>query len=387
MEGAFPAPPTTTTQQHEEIQRRADVASQMRGCDETASFDRVTEEPGDDPPFRQVDQQFVLFSLSHVAMPPIARDPTSPGIRFYGLFETRNDARAYAGEVAQADPTCSLLITPTHTWDVAAKSLDRHKDVVYKRQKHERIALAHATLRQAGAAEFRANVAQARTGSNDVPNEDSVVADEARAVRKALHETEWARKLQDGRRAPARLPGTLAIEGQRYMVVTFAKDVSPEVVAGDDDPEFAFMVLAAFDTEAQCNRYVRNVAAEVVQDHALDVVACRQWLHPEAVELEDNVGTVYRQKELTEVMQRKKQDVGEVARYKRDQERIGTPVVMTDIDVETPVDRPMPTRLPVADSDPATGPARITFEADLFGADEYAGSLVAEANELFAHAP
>jgi hypothetical protein len=378
--------PSTTTQQQLEIMRRQDAAAHVRGCDEQSSFDRV-EDQGEDPPFKASDQQWVLYSLSHVAMPPMARDPSNPAVRIYGLFESHEDANEYATELHVADPACCILLSTTHEWHVAAKSSERHSDLQYKSQKLQRIAKAHAELRVASTTEFRRNVDEGQTGGQDLPTEDTLVNENTRERRRAQHDDTWEELQRDGKKATNRLPGSLVIEGQRHAVCCFAKDVTPEVVSGEDDPEFAFMVLAAFDTESQCDRYVRNVAAERIQDQALDVITLRRWIFPEHPDLEENVAVVYRHKELTEVMQRKKADVGEVERFKREQERIGRPVEIKDIITETTyeggdeetdeVTGPTIEEVPDEVTEPAQqalipqGETTVhEFEADLFGEEE-----------------
>ena len=348
--------PTTTTQQHEEIQRRADAAADLRGCDEHSSFERVTDADELDPPFQAADQRWVVYGLSHVGMPPIASDPSNPGVRIYGLLSSKQEALEYAAELGAADKTSCLLVGPTHDWEVAVKSVERARDPAYKASKKRRIAEAHALLRAASTAEFRSNVEAAKTGGHELATEDTVVSTAARERRRAERGDAFERLQRDGTQAGTRVPGAATIEGQRHAVCCFVKDVSPEVVAGDDDPEFCFMVLAAFDTKKECDRYVRNVAADRIQEHALDVVDLRRWLYPEHPDLEEKVSIVYRHKELTEVMQRKKADVGEVDRFKREQERIGRPVEIRDI----PAD-PVSYEQPLED--------RVPFAAELFGAE------------------
>jgi hypothetical protein len=358
-ESELEPPPATTTSQLAEIERRSQAASEMQACDEKASFDRVDDAPGGDPPFRSPDQRFVLYSISHARMPPIARDPTSPGLRFYAIMESRAECRAFAAEVAAADPSCSLLITDTHRWDIAVSGPDRLTDPHYKPAKIRRIAEAHALIRNKNTSEFRDNVASHRTGGKEGINEDSAVSEETREVRRVLHQSTWDAKVRDGHPAPTRLPASLSIEDQRYVVVAFMRDLSEEVVEGDEDPEPAFMVLAAFESESECNRYVRNVAADEIQDHDLDVVTMRKWIHPEAGGLSAEVSTVYRHRELTEIMTQHKKDASTVAQFKKEQTKLGNPVEIHDIGAEGE-DQP-----------------KLVFEAELFGEDEAAASQAA----------
>lgn len=329
----LPLPPATTTSQHAEIERRARAANELRSCDEKSTFDRVEAE-GPDPPFRSVEQRFLLYSVSHAAMPPIAKDPTNPGLRFYALLPTREECRDHAAEVQAVDPTCSLLVTDTHRWDIAIREPGRLADPDYKPGKIRRIAEAHAALRATTTDEFRTNVSKRETGSKDTVHEEKVVTEETREVRRALHEGRWEQTVKTGRRAKTRLPGTLLIHEQRFAVVAFMHDLSPEVVEGDDDPEPAFMVLAAFAAKEECNRYIRNVAADHIEDHDMDVVDMCQWLHPEHVGLSEQVSTVYRHKELTEIMTQHKKDASDVGRFKREQEALGRPVEIKDIEPE-----------------------------------------------------
>ncbi len=350
QQSELPLPPATTTSQHAEIERRARAANELCSCDEKSTFDRVDGD-GPDPPFRSADQRFLLYGVSHAGMPPIAKDPTNPGVRFFALLPTREECHDHAAEVQAVDPTCSLLITDTHRWDIAVREPARLTDPHYKEGKIRRIAEAHATLRASNTSEFRSNVKDHKTGGKETTNEETVVSDEMREVRRALHESRWEPLVKNGRRAKTRLPGTLVLDEQRFAVVSFMHDLSPEVVEGDDDPEPAFMVLAAFHSKDECRRYICNVAADHIEDHDMDVVDMCQWLHPETVGLSEQVSTVYRHKELTEIMSQHKKDACDVDRFKQEQEKMGRPVEIKDIGAE------------------GEGQA-ITFEAELFGAAE-----------------
>lgn len=333
---AMPKPTASLTPNIEEIDRRAAAASESVDGRQ-ATFDRV-EAAGADPPFELPDQKVVVYSVSHVGFPPIAKDPHNPAVRLYGLFETPEDARAYAGEVAAADPTCSVLLGAAHSWILAAKEPGRYVDAAYTRDKLERIAREHAALRARSTAEFEENRREQRTGGSELATEETIVPPAARETRTEKHARRLRELEEEGRRASLRLPGTLTVEGQAFAVVSFVKDITPEVQEGRDDPEFAMRVYAAFATEADADRYVRNVAADLVTDHALDVVAMRRWLYPEDNSLEDEVSVVYRQSELTNVMQRRAAEKGEVARFRASRAKEGDAVEITDIDPDNSID-------------------------------------------------
>ena len=81
------------TQHHAEIRRRADLVHE--GGVNPGVFERAD---GDGPQFEfvQPDQSWVLFSVSHARMCPLALDPRNPAVRIYGAFDTREAAVAHS---------------------------------------------------------------------------------------------------------------------------------------------------------------------------------------------------------------------------------------------------------------------------------------------------
>jgi hypothetical protein len=264
---------------------------------------------------------YMIYSLSHTNIPPICKDPNNPAIRFYGGLQTIEECRSYVEEVRSADPNVSLFIGQTQKWIVACSTPARNANGQYIQDKLCAIATAHIELRKLANADFKANMERVdEAGTAGIGNEECAVSPDAKNRRREAH------SIAEYKPSGSRLPSALCMDGQDFAVVAFSKDVTAPVVNGSDDPEPAFMYLASFPTEADCDRYVRNVAADHLTDQALDVVSMRKWIF-----LEDNVGVIYRHDELTNFMRQKKTDASNVDTFRHEQALEGDVVDIQDL--------------------------------------------------------
>lgn len=313
-----------------EIQRRANVA--RSGTAGSSSFERAQGPgSGDDPPFRLPSQRWVLFSLSHVAMPPVAANPALPALRVYGCYEHREDALSHASCIAAEDAACCLMVSQTHEWVVAAKCAARATDAALCAAKVERLLRRYALSIEERRAEFEANRQQKLSTAGEaaaaVPRLEDEIAkgcergglDEEEAdpdappeiglaARAEAPHDELAPHLLGKRRCTGYVSRAAEVSGQSFMCASFVQDSEEP-----GEPEFLFRVYACFGTEAEADAYVRNVAANEVTDHDIDVVSLCQWIFPTDPNL--NVRVEYRSAELTRIMENNRKQPADVKRY------------------------------------------------------------------------
>jgi hypothetical protein len=283
---------------HVEIQRRVAVADS--GVSGVATFARVAG-IGDDPPLRDPDQRWVLFSVSHEGVPPCALDRMRPALRVYGCFPDQDEARRMADVVAAQDPDCCLQLNRTHEWILACRTLPRLGDAVEVAAKTERLLRAHLTAQALRKDEFDDKVrAMQDDHSGDRPLRETTESDDedesgtTKAAKEVEADAEAPALPPGGRRALTALPACCDVSGQGVVAMSMVADTEePEA------PEFLFRVYGCFATEVDADRYVRNVASVEVTEFDVDVALTRKWLH---LTVPMDVKKEYRSTELTKIM-------------------------------------------------------------------------------------
>ena len=281
-----------------EIQRRSGIAQDAENLNQDV-FQRV----GDGQlagPFVRPDQLWVLYSISHVYMSPVCKDPRNPGVRIYGVFETNEDARDHANLIS-AEDKCSLLISPTHEWIVGASQPDRY-DQRIAAPHIEKLLDANLAKRASERTKFEENVSK-----KTVPYEGKKEDEDDQASGDAADGEE----LSEGMTRAKKLPRTLGVREQSYAVVSFLPDTTRS------SPEFIFRVYACFEMQSDADRYVRNVAADHVKELDIDVVSLCEWLHPQTVQGKNLPKEVFRAGELDSIMSWHRSQPEEVDKFKR----------------------------------------------------------------------
>lgn len=302
----------------EEIKRRAELS--RAGVSSDANFERV-DAIGDDPPFVNEEQKWVLFSTSHSGFAPRAKDPRYPGIRVYGCFDTQENAIAYANEIlAPTDPSCSIQLNKTHEWICACKNTTNLGNADYVSKKTNTLLSAHKTQLQRSEVDFKENVLKMQqanasveplkeTTDEDGPDDDNNMKDKAVG-------DQSSDAASGGSKMLSRL---CELSGQSFMCVSFVQDTE-----SPDEPEFLFKVYGCFNTLEDADRYVRNVAGERVTEYDLNVITLLKWVFPTR---DVDVMTQYRSSELTKIMRHHREQPSKVEEYhKTMQERSKMPV-------------------------------------------------------------
>jgi hypothetical protein len=272
-----------------EIQRRASLS--RIGDLNAETFEHVN---GDSVglPFVRADQQFVVFSLSHVHIPPRAVDANCPAVCIYGAFATNEEATEHAQMVHGAHPTMSVFVDRTHAWIVAPQSIDRMTDPMAMEAHRGTLLQQEADRRAEETREFVENVKQARTGKMEAIEEveENIVAPKAKTKAN-------------------RVSRAVEVRDQALVAVSFVCDRASEV------PEFLFRVYGCVGDESTADRWVRNACGDAVKDVHIDVVSTCEWLFPQQMSSKTVSAEFFRSTELTHLMRNHKQQPQEVQRF------------------------------------------------------------------------
>ena len=303
MEGGGKSAKEVFEEHHREIQRRSSVARSGDGVN-PGTFERATD--ASDVPWRLEDQAYVLFSVSHARMPPIAPDPRNPAVRIYGAFADVDAALAHAKVVQSVDASVNLQMNKTHEWIVARSAperIDKERDEAHA----QRILAAHHEARRSSTHEFNENVREARGAQPTFPSAEATDDDDVSEVAAP------PRAAVEGMAVAASLPRSAEVRGQTVAVASFLPDLENR----DDAPEFIFRVYACFEGQADANRYVRNTASHEERDVDIDVVATCEWLHAQTVDASQLKSEIFRAPELSNIISQHKAAPQQVQSFRK----------------------------------------------------------------------
>lgn len=294
-------------QHHDEIQRRKSAAHSETV--NASSFPRAKNDTTTDLPFVLPDQEFVLYSVSHVRMPPVCENCMEPAIRLYGTFSDAEAAKDHARIVARDDPSTNLQLSRTHEWFCMAASVERLQDQEGMRDHVRRVQEAHSAARVEASSEFSANVAKREGGKGASPDAQAIAHSRAKRAADAAQKMEPV-ALTSLTRA-ARISRAAEVRDQSYLVVAFLADCIQDL------PEPLVCVYGAFHSQEEADVYCRNTAGEEVKDHDLYVVSACEWLFPQNIDPQKLRSEVFRSAELSSVIANHKSQPNQVENYKR----------------------------------------------------------------------
>ena len=283
----------------EEITRRAGAARALDPNDaETTHFSAAAGAPR--LPLRRDDQAWVLLSMGTAVLAPRPLDPTRPALRVYGAFATREEAAEHAAEaVRPLDATCSLVVARAHEWVLMPQTEDALTDAAAAAARLERRLRAHR-LRRADESDEFDRIRAART-----------YAEPSAAARAAAEDPDAAREQAEADaavyRPPRRLRAGAEVRGQAAVALCTV----PDETAG----ECLVKVLGCFESTAEADAWVRNVASRaVVEDDVLVAPTC-EWLYPNA-RADAAASTHYRVDELQRIMDAARRNPDTVRSYR-----------------------------------------------------------------------
>ena len=313
----------------DEIRRRKEgmeemaMASDNTGGDyQGGGFEKSKREGKIDFPLQLPNQEFVLYSLSHLKMCPFAEDPTDPAVRIYGAFGSQEEAVQHALEVVKReDPSCNVLLTKVGAWTTMVWEEARVADPE-SRDRHIGSLLDHyESARKESRQEFDENVKKKQGGKCDASKRKKEEGEEgARRARERAAKTiqEAAPQSNQALKRAGKLSRNAELRDQSFAVVAFLPDPLGDI------PEPIFKVLACLETQDDADHYVRNTAGEEesLSAFTLDCCCLYEWLRPQRVDA-TAITEVYRQSELNSIMQEHKKQPQQVDAVKRWREKAG----------------------------------------------------------------
>lgn len=279
---------------HNEIRRRESTFDSMASQNQM-TFDRASEE---EVPFKIDGQSHFVWSASHVKMPPLAISDNQPAVRIYGLFGSADEALEHAKVVSALDPTCSVLISPTHEWVVLPKDVARLQDAEGARTHADAVLAAYRAAREKSAENFQKNVAEHRTGVGP------------ESINKEKEE-ERVEDLSHLKMAPQRIGRDAEVRDQSVVAASFVRDETGGAVT-----EPIFRVYAAFESTKEGDVWARCAGDHVVE-FDIDLCSTCAWLFPNAVDSEKVQKQIFRPKELTAIMQNQKSQPQKCENYRK----------------------------------------------------------------------
>ena len=294
-------------QHHKEISRRSKVVES--DALNSTSFSR-SKESANDLPFKIPGQDWILFSVSHVRMSPVCEDPRNPAVRFYGLFESAEDASDHARVVLQIDPSVNLQVSRAHEWVSMRSTPERLSDDVAVRAHVKDLLSEYTSERSSATKEFKENVNLKKGGRGSSQSDEEkqkLMSDNARREANRLAEDYEKKEL----RRATKLPRMAEVRDQAFAVVSFVSDTKQPI------PEPLFHVYSSFNTQAEADVYVRHTAGEHVRDHDMYVVSLCEWLHPQNIDSTKLANEVYRSEELNSVMANHKSQPQKIEQFKK----------------------------------------------------------------------
>jgi len=262
--------------------------------DDQPTFFHDTTGTGSSLPFQDSAQAIVLFSISHVGMPPLAADPKAPAVRFYGCFHDRIAAAAFAHRIVACDPSCNIQMSDTHAWVLACSNAQRCTDADYSNAKIARMLEHHASKSESARLAFLAR-SEALRHAGPEPEPFTTTELEPTGGDEPFQSPE-APVAHEGN-GPSFLDASCTLAFQAVLCVAFLKDeLEP------DEPEFAFRVFRACKDELEAGGYIKAVASKHITDHSIDVVDLCSWGFPQCNTA--TVQTTYRNKQLDDIMRK-----------------------------------------------------------------------------------
>ena len=301
-------------QEHnEEIKRRLGISLERQSMNDitTPGFEKGSETgEGVNIPFTRLEQQFVVFSTSHVGMAPIVSTPNQAGVRVYGVFPTSEDALEYAQEAMSLDEDCNFQIGKVKEWILAANSIEHLQDATYVHTKCQNILTQYSTQLEQSKNQFKTYMEDPdnnRPTNNEqnhasVPKNHDNSSTSSETLQPDTSEKNIYRKRFDRR---------LEIREQNYAVVSIIADPN------DQSFEFLFTVWGCFSSEKECDGWIREVASKINTEYAMHVVNMYEWIKPGVMkDTDDAVVTHYRNQEMDKIMKHAQRHSNDIDGFK-----------------------------------------------------------------------
>jgi Tfp pilus assembly protein PilX len=303
-----PQAPATSVQNafkpaFEEIARRTQVA---RGWVDDLEDDKVAHfEPSSDAtrlPFELPDQEVFVVSMGTAVLAPRPVDIARPALRVYGAFATREDAMDQVGIIRELDPECSIVLMRRNKWVLMPATEAARDDPEEAERRLQKRMAAHAASR----ADDRDIFLRAVRDHEERP------APRAKNPEDDDEETREAEALLY--KPPRRLRGGGEVRGQAAVALC----AMPDPLGG----ECLVKLLGCFESTAEADNWVRNVASRHETEHDIVVAQTCEWCYPNGGSQQTSQPR-YRIPELQRIMDaadRNPQAVRQFKDWKREQD-------------------------------------------------------------------
>lgn len=295
------------------------------------------------------------------------------GVQLLAAFRTSDQATEYGSKLYAGMPECHVWRVEMCRWFLLCKTTERQSNSAYVLQKIEQLRQLHDKHKQFRQKDFQQNRQQKQKGplAQSLDQQRMLKRNrrkqrETRASSRlaALREMKQAAASGTPSRTPSgapsgtpaaassagvtsggeytgQIPTAFMVRKQNYAVVSWMKDITPEVMRGSDDMEPACIVWRCFDDYPGAKKWLEEVMCKLVRDYDLEIVDLYEWLYPEHVDRE-KMQEGFRNKQQEQFMLRRKTDKAEVQDFKHwcEEKKVDTPVL--DLDAETPAPTGVP---------------------------------------------
>lgn len=297
---------------YEEMKRRRQVADNQiaHGEELNKTFEKVTNSnvPLAETQFEIEGQNFVVFTISHVGIPPITTNVSNPGLRIYGAFKTLDSATAYAKEFTEHDPACSILIAPMREWTVACSSIPMVSDVGGVNEFKQRLLERYEQNVQDRRDEFtrrlerdrsmiEEDVGGNRSSHHNVDDEPDLGWGGGEGERTAKSEDVNNPQQVGGYEYNKDVARAFERRSQNLAVISIIRDdYNDELLGKTGIAHCMFNIWACFDTQDAADTWIRNVGGDAILNHNLYIVSLYEWIFPQT-QSDADMNVVYRNSE------------------------------------------------------------------------------------------
>ena len=277
-----------------------DVNSHDAGIEAVQQHFETTDGSGRGLPFKDPDQKWILYSISHEKVPPLAPDASSPGIRFYGCFKNEKMAKHYAEKIIAVDTGTSLFMGKSHAWILAPRSIVNYQDADYVTKKTETLLKRSKIECDVQTARFKQHQDELKSKALSEEDAKEMVEPEEEKGEEDKEEKNEVEEEEDEEDDGRPMLTTECIPANQVnMICSFINDEKKNA----DSPEFLFYCYRSCRDDDESDGFIKNVASKQVTEHDIFNVCNGEWLFP--IRDHKTCKKIYRDKRLNEIMNRK----------------------------------------------------------------------------------
>jgi len=340
----------------DEVERRHEVVETLikKNVKRTEPLAEEQQQAVPIPDWQDDQQQQLVVHITGRQQKPRA---DKAGVQLLASFRTPEQAAKYGQDLYATMPECHVWQVQVGQWFLLCKSIDRQRNNAYVMRKIDQLKQLHNKHKQFRQQDFQQNRDQKQKGplAQSLDQQKMLKRNQRkrRVTRASSRLAALKLKTSGGISAipetpevvtPAvppktgyvgQVPTSFMVRKQNYAVVSWMKDITPEVMRGSDDMEPACIVWRSFDDYPTAKKWLEEVMCKLVRDFDLEIVDLYEWLYPEHVDRE-KMQEGFRNKQQEQFMLRRKTDKAEVKDFQHwcEEKKVDTPVI--DLDATTP---------------------------------------------------